>query len=351
MVGTTFSTVCASGWATADAGELADRPIIELAGRLGARTAELHRAFATPTDDPAFAAEPVGPEVLRAWGEDVRATVERALDGLDHGTPNLAPAKEQAHRLLARRQEVLDEVDRLLPSKIDAVRTRFHGDLHLGQILIAEDDAFIIDFEGEPMRSLAERREKNSPLRDVAGMLRSFAYAAATVGRDQGNAAEQARLQAWVKAVSDAFLDSYWRTIGDCPSVPADRADALRLLRLFLLAKAAYEVNYELANRPEWVGTPIAGMRALLGGTGEEGAHSPVGRPRHRHQGGTRPVPEAEEGAAQRVRRANDKEHLVGALRAQDCRCRRAPMPVRPGPRRWRARFTHSLPAPARRSP
>jgi maltose alpha-D-glucosyltransferase/alpha-amylase len=151
--------------------------------------------------------------------------------------------------------------------------TRVHGDYHLGQVLrTSSGDFMIIDFEGEPSRSLEERREKTSPLRDVAGMLRSFAYAAATLAMAAGKNADvrslELRSARWERDVRAAYLAGY---LGDAAEreehpdvIPEDEANVRRLISLFETEKAFYEVSYELNNRPEWVGIPMRGVAKLF---------------------------------------------------------------------------------------
>jgi len=161
----------------------------------------------------------------------------------------------------------LDAVRALTPS---AQKTRLHGDYHLGQVLVSKDDVYILDFEGEPARSLAERRAKMAVHKDVAGMLRSFDYAAETVGarlvgdRGHADAVVGPLMARWRAATSAAFLDAYRRRMADCGSLPADAAEDRLLLDLFLLEKAFYEISYEAANRPSWLGIPLQGVAALL---------------------------------------------------------------------------------------
>ena len=172
--------------------------------------------------------------------------------------------------LLARRADCLETFKTLADGPVTAMKTRIHGDLHLGQILVVQNDFYIIDFEGEPARSLEERRAKGSPLRDVAGMLRSFDYAA---GATLNKLAEQdpdgvARVRAdaadWKHLVQETFMASYSQAIAGCPSWPADPAEADRLLKLFLLDKVLYEIRYEAANRPAWLRIPLAGLAEIL---------------------------------------------------------------------------------------
>jgi maltose alpha-D-glucosyltransferase/alpha-amylase len=153
-------------------------------------------------------------------------------------------------------------------------RTRIHGDYHLGQVLKTRDDFVIVDFEGEPARSLEERRAKQSPLKDVAGMLRSLSYAAESVRLPAGRAATvadvDAWMQAWQSAAGGAFLCGYRETAGIDEVVPRDPAEFATLLEAFLLDKALYELRYELDNRPSWIGIPLRGLLSLIGAGGAD---------------------------------------------------------------------------------
>ncbi|HYH22468.1 MAG TPA: malto-oligosyltrehalose trehalohydrolase [Azospirillum sp.] len=273
----------ADGWAHVT-GRLADRlnrfddaeadddGLLALLRTLGRRTAELHRALAAPTDDDAFRPEPVDTAVLAEWAEGVRRMARTTLEKLRTALDRLDGATAvQAAALTAAESAVMAQIDALTPTTATLARTRLHGDFHLGQILVSGDEVFIIDFEGEPMRPLHERRAKHSPLRDVAGMLRSFAYAAATARRalpdgldEPTRAARAAWIGWWEGAAGGAFLDGYRAAIGDCPSFPTDPGTAAALLKLFLLEKAFYEVGYELANRPDWLAIPLSGVTSIL---------------------------------------------------------------------------------------
>lgn len=240
--------------------------------RLGRRTAELHRALATPGGGEAFSPEAVTPAILRAWGDGVRSLVERTLNRLDDAAPLLDPAMAaHANALVEDRGAVLAQIDALVPATADLHAMRLHGDYHLGQILVSGGDVHIVDFEGEPLRPLADRRAKHCILRDVAGMLRSIAYAAATARAAIPDDLEESErdvraawLSWWEGKAASAFVAGYREAIGDCPGFPADPLVASRLLKLFLLEKAFYEIGYELANRPAWIGIPLAGVMGIL---------------------------------------------------------------------------------------
>ncbi len=243
----------------------------DFARRLGTRTADMHRALAVPTDDPAFAAVPIDEGDLEAWTDGVTrqaglafAAIERTRDRLDAATQGLADA------VLGLRARLDADLAALRRWQVAAQKTRVHGDYHLGQVLVARDDVYIIDFEGEPARPLEERRAKTAVHKDVAGLLRSFDYAAEiAAGRlvgDRGHADEvvAALTLRWREAASATFLEAYRERMAGCPSLPADPDQDEALLRLFLLEKALYEIGYEAANRPAWLAIPLRGVVALL---------------------------------------------------------------------------------------
>ncbi len=233
-----------------------------LAQALGRRIAELHRAFAAGTDA-AFAPEPVARDDLAAWARQIRYEAQATFERLQRRRDDLSPtARADADALLGAREAALAAI--AVPEGEAGKKIRHHGDFHLGQVLLRDNDWIIIDFEGEPARSLEERRAKHSPLRDVAGMLRSFDYAAAAavervaVGGEGAAPAAQAR--AWEGVARRAFVDAYREAAGALYP-----AAAPALLRLFELQKAYYELRYELDNRPSWAAIPLAGIKRLLG--------------------------------------------------------------------------------------
>ncbi len=253
-----------------EAGESFD-VYLQLAATIGQRTAELHRAFATPTDDPAFKPEPIEAADRRRWVASMEAEldraaaiVERAVPQLDEEEADLARAFVTAAPVLRRRIAELGAVE------IDATKTRLHGDFHLGQVLIAKGDVYILDFEGEPQRDLEERRAKTSPIKDVAGMLRSLDYGAVAAldrfaERDPTHLEGVRPLAAtWREAAMRRFLESYREHAAGCGSVPEDTSVFNAVLELFLIEKAAYEIAYEAANRPAWLGIPVRGVLGLL---------------------------------------------------------------------------------------
>ncbi|HEY9548797.1 MAG TPA: phosphotransferase, partial [Kiloniellaceae bacterium] len=243
---------------------------LDLATTLGRRTAELHAAFAFPTDDPAFAVAPLRRSDLKAWAKAVAGEVRQQLAMLREVKQAPESLAKKIETVLAARSALLAEVNAAAALTPSGGVSRIHGDYHLGQVLISKDDIAIIDFEGEPQRSLDERREKASPLRDVAGMLRSFDYLAwAALDRRRQisgeiDEEESRRAFAWRDQASAAFLDAYTRRAAQTPTHPESAATAQALLRLFTLQKVVYEIGYEAANRPAWLAIPLNGLLDLL---------------------------------------------------------------------------------------
>ncbi len=232
---------------------------------LGTRVGELHCALATPTGDPAFDPVVATEAEVRQWVERVREDAVRSLVLLEqhlHGLPDHVTAL--AAEILARREDIVASVR--TPAVLDGfVRMRLHGDLHLGQVLLSDHDFFLIDFEGDRSRPVARRRRSHSPLRDVAGMMRSFDYARQAALRDmlQGPEDPQAALDCaaeWLVQTRAAFLSGYERAVADARLFPAPDA-AHELLRVLEFEKALYELRFELTNRLPWTGIP---MRAII---------------------------------------------------------------------------------------
>lgn len=248
----------------------------ESARLLGERTAELHLALASAGEDrPDFVAEPFSRLYQRSLYQSMRTLTGQNLQLLRHRADRLpADALDGARNLLDREMEILGRFRSLLDLKITAMRIRCHGDFHLGQVLFTGKDFVIIDFEGEPARPITERRIKRSPLRDVAGMLRSFHYVvysgllhAEALGlihpEDYPWLESWADFwQSWVCAI---FLKSYLEVSGRGSFLPETEQELQVLLDTYLLEKAVYELGYELNNRPDWVKIPIRGIRHLLG--------------------------------------------------------------------------------------
>ena len=245
--------------------------LLALMQTLGHRTAEMHRAFRQGRVDPAFRPEAAG-------SQDVAADLARAQGGLRTTFELLAErldtlsgaTRDEATALLLHRAALNDRLEACAAAATPGLKTRLHGDYHLGQVLVTRNDFVIIDFEGEPARSFEERRAKQSPLRDVAGMLRSFSYARwSALRRVAHNPEELAALMPlgleWERQVRQTFLHAYDERIAETADDTPARADtATGLLRLFEIEKALYELRYELGNRPDWVGVPMQGLAELL---------------------------------------------------------------------------------------
>jgi len=248
-------------------------PYLSSADLLGRRTAALHLALAAGEDE-SFAPEPFTKLYQRSLYQSLRAQARRTLELLRSRLAHLPDSVAAvARRLLEQEETLLDRYREVAERRISALRTRCHGDFHLGQVLFTGRDFVIIDFEGEPDRPIGERRIKASPLRDVASMIRSFHYAAhAAVRRPQlePNSAEaggddRARwLNVWSAWSSACYLKAYLAEASRGNFLPESREDLETLLNAHLLEKAVYELGYELNNRPEWVCIPLAGILQLL---------------------------------------------------------------------------------------
>jgi len=237
---------------------------------LGQRTGELHRALALRTGDPAFDPVPIEAVDLQNWVVRIRDEATATFDQLAHGRAQLAGhAQSDAETLLARRASIMLHIEQSLSLRATGLKLRHHGDFHLGQVLLVNNDFVIIDFEGEPGRSLAERRQKHSALRDVAGMLRSFNYAMHIALNNSGaEQLDKTRLiephaYRWEAETVRVFIDAYRVAIATATQdteLHGDWGDARLLLDLFVLEKALYELRYELNNRPGWAGIPLRGL-------------------------------------------------------------------------------------------
>ena len=237
-------------------------PLVAAVGTLGERTAQMHAALAACGDDAPFAPEPVDAVAGGALVASASENLGRTLGALREFGPTLAAAdRDAADRAVAAEGQLRERLDGFR-ALVGTVAVRVHGDFHLGQVLrTTEDDWAILDFEGEPARPMAERRRKQSVLKDVGGLLRSLDYArgATVAAMPDGSAA----LADWLVAARTAFLGAYRSTLaatGGVPLVPADDVAFGRALDAWVLDKALYEVRYELANRPAWVGLPLGAL-------------------------------------------------------------------------------------------
>lgn len=248
---------------------------IELIELLGRRTAELHHALAGNREDPAFAPEPFSLLWQRSIFQTMQSLLKRTFGTLRRGLIRLADenTRKTAEEVLGSEKRILDVYRLLVRRKLSATKIRIHGDYHLGQVLFSGKDFVIIDFEGEPARTLGERRLKRSPLRDVAGMIRSLHYVA-YLGLMKESGVRQEDVPSlepwadlWYRYMAGAFLESYLGEMCGSGLLPAERQELWGLLEAFLFDKAVYELGYELNNRPEWVLIPLRGIQHLLAGS------------------------------------------------------------------------------------
>ncbi|CAN5746579.1 maltose alpha-D-glucosyltransferase [soil metagenome] len=253
-------------------------PYLEEARLLGERVGEMHLALASDSDEPAFAPEEFTLFYQRSLYQSMRNLAGRVMQQLTARIDDLPDHIQAAGReLLRHEQQILQRFRSIIEQKLPGYRIRCHGDLHLGQVLYTGNDFHITDFEGEPIRPLSERRLKRSPLRDVAGMLRSFHYAAYAALFEQEERIhithEKDLMERWARCwyayVCAAFLNGYLTVMAPSNVLPQEAAELASLLDANLLEKAVYELGYELGNRPSWVAIPLRGLLQLLEG-GEE---------------------------------------------------------------------------------
>jgi maltose alpha-D-glucosyltransferase / alpha-amylase len=251
-------------------------PYLRYMSQTGRRVAEMHLALGS-SDTGDFAPEATTGTDVRRWTKDVLARAGRIFEGFQQRRDAFKDAdRALVDQLLTYRDDLPGRLNALLPLRIDGLNIRHHGDFHLGQILIVKDDIFIIDFEGEPRRSLEERRRKAPAARDVAGLIRSIDYSATAaleralkVTPDEHGKLATA-LAGWRDRATAAFLGTYREIMTNARLWPASPAAAEQLLNFFLLEKAFYEIEYELAHRPEWLRVPLTGViRILSESTGE----------------------------------------------------------------------------------
>jgi trehalose synthase-fused probable maltokinase len=241
------------GWELAlDALVAGDERFLDGLGALGSVTGRMHAVLASDASDPNFAPEEPTDEMLSLLSATLDERIERVFDELPGNVSAIGP-------IAGRGEEVRDHLQSLSHVGVGGRLIRIHGDYHLGQTVRRDEGWVVLDFEGEPGTPLVERRRKRSPLRDVAGMLRSFAYAASGVELLRGSAAPAG----WEQEARERFLDGYLAEV-DNAILPAGAHAIAKLLAIFELERAIYELRYELNNRPDWVGIPVACITRLL---------------------------------------------------------------------------------------
>ncbi|MBY2965035.1 maltose alpha-D-glucosyltransferase [Rhizobium leguminosarum] len=245
--------------------------LISFVAMVGLRLGELHVVLAAKTGDEAFSPVVSGDKEVEAMKKAVSGEVAYAMSKLDEREQNADPAIDLlAARLLERRSELAELAGTLAESCRHTLMTRTHGDFHLGQILVSEGDAVIIDFEGEPAKNLTERRAKTNPLRDVAGLLRSLSYLVATAQLDNDaviehdNEVRREAIARFGRNAEEAFLDAYWQAVSVSKELDMPPDQRRRVLDAFLLEKAAYEIAYEARNRPKWLPIPLSGLTEIV---------------------------------------------------------------------------------------
>ena len=249
----------------------------EMIAVLGQRTGELHKAFASAVSDPAFAPEPFSILYQRSVYQSMKSLQRNVFSMITKTASGFnGDVAEELKAVLGFDREINACYEKMLGRKFSGMKIRIHGDYHLGQVLFTGKDMVIIDFEGEPVRSLSERRLKRSALRDIAGMVRSFHYAAyaALLKHPSVRAEDRSALEPWVKIwytyISNLFVSSYLSTVGTADFLPSDHNEFSVLFKAFLLEKAVYELWYEFNNRPDWLLIPAKGIEYTLidaGGT------------------------------------------------------------------------------------
>ncbi|MCY1519871.1 putative maltokinase [compost metagenome] len=245
---------------------------------LGKRIGEMHTVLARPVESPDFGYRLSSEDDSAEWAASISAQLRQALEALSAARGKLGgDDAASVEWLLAEEEQLLRVIGRLATLAVGGVRIRVHGDLHLGQVLVVQGDAYIIDFEGEPSRPLAERRQRHSPMKDVAGVLRSFDYAAAVARRNAcGADGSPESREACAEVIGryranarSAFLDAYRLAANGLPHEWHGREGEGAALALFSIEKAAYEILYESGHRPDWLDVPLHGLlelaRHLLG--------------------------------------------------------------------------------------
>ncbi|MFO7923264.1 MAG: maltose alpha-D-glucosyltransferase [Bacteroidales bacterium] len=245
--------------------------IFERISLLAQRTAEMHQGLASHRGDPDFEPEAFSLHYQRSLYSSLQSLTRSACQSLDKSIKNLPETlQDEAADILEMKNDLLKRMKRIYSRKFNSLKIRNHGDFHLGQVLFTGKDFIIIDFEGEPARTFSERRLKRSPLRDVAGMLRSFHYAAYSalfkhmaIKQEDVDVLEQ-WAELWFNQVSDTYLRTYIETLGETRLIPENKEDLKTMLDIFVLEKAVYELNYELNNRPDWVSIPLKGIKNIM---------------------------------------------------------------------------------------
>ncbi|MES2704889.1 MAG: maltose alpha-D-glucosyltransferase [Bacteroidota bacterium] len=258
--------------------ELLDATVAERVRLLAVRTAEMHLALASTDELPDFKPEPFSLHYQRSLFSSFQALVRTSYQALSKNMHKLpAHVKPEAETVARMKDDVLRQLKKIYRRKFDTVKIRIHGDYHLGQTLFTGKDITILDFEGEPSRSYSERRLKRSALRDVAGMIRSFHYAAfSSLLQNKGLQENDIKtltpyVEQWYHYMSGIFLTAYLEVMKGSIVLPAEKADLEVMLHTYILEKAIYELYYELNNRPDWIIIPLRGIQSIMNEKGNQG--------------------------------------------------------------------------------
>lgn len=252
--------------------EVSHEHYLSMMQTLGQHVGKLHTILAKESEDPDFCPEMISVEEWASLAAEIEDSLLKALEimriKIESFSQELQPS---IRRLVNNQDQIVKKVKALMPSSAGPLKTRHHGDLHLGQVLLVANDFIIIDFEGEPARALQERNKKHCPLRDVAGILRSFSYAAETARRKvrkekpEALALAAVYIKEWEKLAGERFLHGYRHDTADCCSVPGDEKLFQQILEFLSIEKALYELSYEMNNRPDWVEIPVTGLIKCFG--------------------------------------------------------------------------------------
>ena len=252
--------------------QLIEGHYLEMTALLGKRTGEMHLNLASESEEEDFNPEPFSILYQRAVFQSMRNLLRNVIQAVRNRMERLPePFGEKAAAFLKSEERIINHLQEFVKHKFPVTRIRIHGDFHLGQVLYTGKDFVVIDFEGEPARELTERRLKQSPFKDVAGMVRSFHYAAFTALHSGASARPedvpllQPWAELWYRYVAGIFLVSYLDTVGNASFVPDEKEDLHIMLKAYLLEKAIYELGYELNNRPDWAITPLNAIEDLIG--------------------------------------------------------------------------------------
>ncbi len=260
-----------------DIKDLLGAAIFERITVLARRTAEMHMSLASRPDEPDFEPEAFSLHYQRSLFSSLQSLTRTSYQSLEKNIINIPEAMhEEAREILKMKNDILNRMKKIYSRKFNSLKIRHHGDFHLGQVLFTGKDFIIIDFEGEPARSFSERRLKRSPLRDVAGMLRSFHYAAysalfrlVTISQVDTDLLEK-WAELWYHYISGIYVKTYIETLGKTRLIPDNKEDLKIMLDTYILEKAVYELNYELNNRPDWITIPMKGIKHIMQSKGNQ---------------------------------------------------------------------------------